>query len=310
MNDAIVIRPLRETDADAVVALFSEVASVEPRLGPITMSQWQRFATLPQNYGCRDFRIAEQNGHLIGLAESSRRVQGTHASRFLKIVVTPKARRQRIGLRLFDDVMAIDEPDGDISVMALVSPQWHAGMAFVSALGFAHTESEISMKCIEPMAPPRNNASDRTIERAGDASAHAAEVARIHNMAYAADASFSPYSPAEMSRVLDDYELWTASEDGQLAGFCMTEPGHDSLWIESVAVDPAKQGRGIGKALIYRALDAHAVSLNYPCWLNTSSKALPALAMYRQIGFRPQHETCRFSASRGQLLAARARRFG
>ena len=309
MDDTVVIRPLRETDAEAVVALYAEVAAVEPRLGPISLSQWQRFTKLPQNNGCRDFRVAELDGRLVGLAESSLRIQGTPGLRFLKIVVMPGVRRQRIGLRLFDEVLALDDPDGDVLVKTLVSPEWHSGMEFVSALGFAHLESEISMRCTEPMEPVPA-AGRVAVERAGDATPYAADVARIHNLAYAADASFRPYLPEEMALVLDDYELWIVSADSQLAGFCLVEPEHDTLWIESIAVDPARQARGLGKTLLYHVLDAHAVSINYPCWLSASSKNPMALSMYRHLGFKPQHETCRFSAIRRELIAARTRRFG
>ena len=310
MDEAIVIRPLRETDAEAVVALYAEVAAVEPRLGPISLSQWQRFTKLPQNNACRDFRVAERDGDLVGLAESSLRIESKPGARFLKIVVAPSARGRRIGLRLFDDVLAIDDPNGDISVMTLVSPEWQAGMAFVAALGFSHVESEISMKCTEPMPPAEGNIAERVaIERAGDAAPYAADIARIHNRAYATDASFRSYSAPEMAAIIDDYELWIVWHDGQLAGFCLVEPEHDSLWIESIAIDPARQARGLGKSLLHHVLDAHAVSFNYPCWLNASSKNPAALSMYRHLGFRPQHEACRFSATRRELIASRDRRF-
>ena len=309
MGEATVIRPLRETDAEAVVALYAEVAAVEPRLGPITLSQWQRFTKLPQNNSCRDFRVAEQDGDLVGLAESSLRTEGKPGARFLKIVVAPRARRQRVGLLLFDDVLAIDDPNGDIAVMTLVSPEWRAGMAFVAALGFSHIESEISMKCTEPMLPDEGNIAERVaIERAGDATPYAADIARTHNLAYAADASFRPYFPPEMAAIIDDYEVWIVWNEGQLAGFCLAEPEHDSLWIESIAIDPARQARGLGKALLSYVLDAHAVSVNYPCWLNASSKNAAALSMYRHLGFRPQHEACRFSATRRELVASREQR--
>ena len=63
MDERIGIRPLRETDAEAVVELYARAATVEPRLGPITLAQWQRFTKFPQNHAGRDFRIAEQDGH-------------------------------------------------------------------------------------------------------------------------------------------------------------------------------------------------------------------------------------------------------
>lgn len=309
MDDGITIRPLRETDAEAVVALYTRAAAVEPRLGPVTLPQWDQFLKLPQNRGGRDFRVAERNGRLIGLAESSLRDQGAHHSRFLKIVVAPEARRRRIGLALLDDVLAIDT-EADLPVQTLVSRDWPAGMAFVAVLGFAHIESEIGMKCVEPLQPSRTLAAARaSIERISDVTVCAAEVARIHNAAYASDAAFRLYSPEEMAQVASESEVWIASEDGQISGFCLTEPEQNSMWIESVAVDPARQGRGLGQLLVYQTLSAHEVSAEHPCWLNVSSRNAAALKIYRRLGFRPQHETCRFSATRADLIASRERRF-
>ena len=160
MDDGITIRPLREADAEAVVELYAKAAVVEPRLGPVALPQWDQFLKLPQNRGGRDFRVAERNGRLVGLAESSLRDQGAHQSRFLKIVVAPEMRRRRIGLALFDDIIAI-ETDPDLIVQTLVSSDWPAGMAFVSAFGFVHLESEIGMKCVEPLQPARTLAAAR-----------------------------------------------------------------------------------------------------------------------------------------------------
>jgi ribosomal protein S18 acetylase RimI-like enzyme len=309
MDDAITIRPLRETDAEAIVELYARAAAVEPRLGPVTLPQWQHFIRLPQNRGGRDFRVAELDGRIVGLAESSLR-EGTRRSRFLKIVVVPEFRRRRIGLALLDDVLAIDGSDDEIAVQTLVSRDWQAGMAFVSMLGFAHVESDISMKCMEPLEPARTLAAARaTFERTSDVTGHAAQVARIHNAAFASDASSRLYSPTEMAQVLNGSELWIAVEDDQVSGFCVAEPVQNSIWIESVAVDPARQGRGLGQTLVYQVLIAHGVSTEHPCWLNVSSRNAAALKIYRRLGFRPQHESCRFSAVRRELIASRHSRF-
>ncbi len=290
MDHAITVRPFREADAEAIVELYARAAVVEPRLGPITLPQWQHFTRLPQNRGGRDFRVAEHGGRMVGLAESSLRAHGATRFRFLKIVVAPEARRRGIGMALFDDVLGIDGADDDIAV--------------------AHIESEISMKCVEPLEPAHSLAAARaTIEQVGDATSHAAQVARIHNLAFASDAASRRYSPEEMMQVLNGGEVWIVSEDEQVSGFCLAEPERNSTWIESVAVDPARQGRGLGQALVYRVLTAHDVSPERPCWLNVSSRNAVALKIYRRLGFRPQHETCRFTATRRELLALRDHRF-
>jgi ribosomal protein S18 acetylase RimI-like enzyme len=308
MDDGIGIRPLLDTDAEAVVALYARAANVEPRLGPITLAQWQRFTKLPQNHGGRDFRIAEQDGHPVGVAESSLRIQGDIPSRFIKIVVAPEIRRQRIGLRLFDELLAIDGQASDVSLQALVNPEWQAGVAFVTSLGFTHVESEIDMKCMSLIAPAATR-SAAGIERVRDATAYATEVARIHNAAYGGEAGFTPHSAAEMATVLAEYELWIALEAGRLAGFCMAEPEPDLVWIESIAVDPIRQAAGIGTALAWRALEANDISADHPGWLNVSSTNAPALAIYRRLGFQPAHATRRFAAPRSDIVASRGRNF-
>jgi ribosomal protein S18 acetylase RimI-like enzyme len=305
MGNAITIRPFRETDAEAIVELYARAAAVEPRLGPITLPQWQDFIRLPQNRGGRDFRVAEQGGRLVGLAESSLREQGAMRFRFLKIVVAPEARRRRIGMALFDDVLGIDGADDDIAVQTLVSRDGQAGMGFVlpSALPIS-VRNQHEVRGAARAGP--HLAAARWRELAGDVR-HATPVARIHNAAYASDTASRRYSPEEMMQVLNGGELWIASEDGQASGFCLAEPEQNSMWIESVAVEPARQGRGLGQALVYRVLTAHGVSTEHPCWLNVSSRNAAALKIYRRLGFRPQHESCRLTATRRELIALRER---
>ena len=240
--------------------------------------------------------------------KSSLRIQGDIPSRFIKIVVAPEIRRQRIGLRLFDELLAIDGQASDVSLQALVNPEWQAGVAFVTSLGFTHVESEIDMKCVSLIAPAATG-STAGIERVRDATAYATEVARIHNAAYGGEAGFTPHSPAEMATVLAEYELWIALEAGRLAGFCMAEPEPDLVWIESIAVDPVRQAAGIGTALAWRALEANGISADHPGWLNVSSTNAPALAIYRRLGFQPAHETRRFAAPRSDIVASRGRNF-
>jgi ribosomal protein S18 acetylase RimI-like enzyme len=87
-------------------------------------------------------------------------------------------------------------------------------------------------------------------------------------------------------------------------GFCHIELDPQSVWIESLAIDPAYQKQGLGAALAYRALKAHGVGEGRPAGLNVSSKNGAALEVYRRLGFLPQREKCRFGANRSDLIAA------
>ena len=162
--------------------------------------------------------------------KSSLRIQGDIPSRFIKIVVAPEICRQRIGLRLFDELLAIDGQASDVSLQALVNPEWQAGVAFVTSLGFTHVESEIDMKCVSLIAPAATG-STAGIERVRDATAYATEVARIHNAAYGGEAGFTPHSPAEMATVLAEYELWIAWTPDGWPDFAW--PSRSRIWCGS-----------------------------------------------------------------------------
>jgi mycothiol synthase len=309
MTNAVNIRGLEDADAEAVVALYARAGSVEPGLGPVPLADWQRFTKLPQNNGCQDFRVAQRDGQLIGLAESSLRDQGQRQVRFFKLIVDPVARRQGIATALLDNLLAIGNSAESLSLQTLVSSRWESGTAFMSAFGFTHLESEITMRCecLVQLAP-RASTEGVAFEQVSNNARYAGDVARIHNAAYAADVSFRPVSPEEMKAVLDRDDLWIARADEGVIGFCHLQPEADIVWLESIAIAPASHNRGLGSELAYRALLSNNVRADHPALLNVSSKNDAAIAVYRRLGFVPRHETLRFSASRGQVLTSLARR--
>jgi ribosomal protein S18 acetylase RimI-like enzyme len=111
-----------------------------------------------------------------------------------------------------------------------------------------------------------------------------------------------------MARTIETGVLWTVSESGRVLAFCHLEPEPELVWLDSIAVDPDCQARGLGKALAYRALEAEGPSPHRPAQLNVSSKNLAALAVYRGLGFAPNSEKRRFAATHADLAAALARR--
>jgi mycothiol synthase len=303
------LRRLEDADAEAVVALYATAGSVEPGLGPVPLADWQRFTKLPQNNGCQDFRVAERGAQLIGLAESSLRDQGHQKVRFFKLVVDPATRRQGVATALLDNLLAIENSAENLSLQTLVSSRWDSGIAFMSALGFTHLESEITMRCECLVQPPtRASREGVAFEKASDNGRYADDVARIHNAAYASDVSFRRFSPEEMKRTLDGDDLWIALEGKNVIGFCHLQPEADIVWLESIAIEPTSHNRGLGSELIYRALLSNNARPDHPGLLNVSSKNASAIAVYRRLGFVPRHETLRFSASRGLVLTSLARR--
>ncbi len=71
----------------------------------------------------------------------------------------------------------------------------------------------------------------------------------------------------------------------QIAGFYIGEliAGEASLF--DIAVHPAQQGKGIGKALLNHFLDEAERRQATDCWLEVRASNQKAIALYQQLGF-------------------------
>jgi ribosomal protein S18 acetylase RimI-like enzyme len=302
------IRPLCEQDTDGIISVYERAGAVDPEIGPIPRVAWQRFVKMLQNQNGRDFRVAERDGRIVGIAESSLRDQGSRKVRFLKIVVDPAARRQGIASTLLTELLAIDESSDNLLLQSLCSPSWPSGLAFLKALGFAHIESELTLRCLRLIAPTVTTPTVLSIYQIAKPEDQAADVARIHNDAYRSDVAFRHYSPEEMVHVLKDGDVWLAAVGGHTVGFCHLECEPEIVWLESIAIDPTYQRRGLGRLLAYQALKAADICPARPAELNVSSVNRAAIQLYGLLGFEPNRERCRYAASHGQVAALLAHR--
>jgi ribosomal protein S18 acetylase RimI-like enzyme len=109
------------------------------------------------------------------------------------------------------------------------------------------------------------------------------------------DAAYSRYvprigrSPAPMTA---DYEtrvaageVWVGDADGRVIGVLVIRPSGDALELENVAVDPAQQGRGHGRALVSFA-EGHARELGLAAVeLYTNEVMVENLQLYPRLGY-------------------------
>lgn len=112
---------------------------------------------------------------------------------------------------------------------------------------------------------------------------------RLTRAAYGAYVPLIGREPAPMSAdhaaLVEAGEVRVADVDGVVAGALVTRPQKSSLLLESVAVDPAHQGRGIGRALIADA-EQQAVDLNLAAVeLYTNAAMTTNLALYPHLGY-------------------------
>jgi ribosomal protein S18 acetylase RimI-like enzyme len=109
------------------------------------------------------------------------------------------------------------------------------------------------------------------------------------------DAAYALYVPrigrapapvsADYRALVDAGEVWVGVSDGQVVGLVVIRPAGDVLELENVAVEPARQGRGYGRALISfaerraRALGRSQVTLY------TNEAMVENLRLYTRLGF-------------------------
>jgi len=303
------IRPLSADDETAVVEFYRRTHQDDPTVGAISVAGWRHFAAMSHNQGGRDFRAAwagdrardRARGRVDGVATTSQRARAEPWIRHFRIVVEPAWRRRGIGGALLRALADLDAPH-PVLLQTLCPQDWLAGAAFLETAGFAPVENEIDMECAALIAPPRPGTWE--MRRLAEPQALAEPIAALHNRAYAGTPSFVELGGGEMAELLAEGELWVAECRGALVAICHLEPEGAKLRLESLAVEPAWQGRGAGPALAYRALTEAGAGAERAACLSVSDRNPPALRAYARLGFRAVFSSTRYRADRAQVLAA------
>jgi GNAT superfamily N-acetyltransferase len=112
-------------------------------------------------------------------------------------------------------------------------------------------------------------------------------------------ASYAPWVPLigrEPGPMADDFaariaagQAWVVEQDGTLLGALVIEDTPTGLMVDNVAVAPAAQGSGLGRALMAFA-QAEAARRRHPrLWLYTHEKMVRNIALYARLGFVETH---------------------
>ncbi len=110
------------------------------------------------------------------------------------------------------------------------------------------------------------------------------------------DAAYAPYVPRigrKPAPMLDDHaarvrdgQAWVFEANGAVAGVAVLLDEADHLLLDNVAVDGARRGTGVGRALL-EFTEAEAVRRGYgEVRLYTNVMMTENVALYRRIGYR------------------------
>jgi len=117
----------------------------------------------------------------------------------------------------------------------------------------------------------------------------AAAIAACVHRAYAKYEGRLPRAPkpvlADYTAVVRNSPTWLLEDDGQCVGVLVLVPKADHLLLENVAVDPAHQGRGLGRLLMDFA-EAEARRLGLPeVRLYTNALMTENVGLYTARGY-------------------------
>ena len=83
-----------------------------------------------------------------------------------------------------------------------------------------------------------------------------------------------------------DAAVWLAITDEEVVGFAATRTlDNSTLELAGVIVDPAQTGRGVGKALVRHAIDAHGRTRVAQIIVRTEPTNARAIGFYQSLGF-------------------------
>ena len=95
---------------------------------------------------------------------------------------------------------------------------------------------------------------------------------------------------ADYPALVDAGEVFVAHESGTIAGLIVLIRKPDHLFVENIAVDPERQSRGVGRALLTYADQAAREAGLIELRLYTNAAMTENLAIYPHLGW---HETGR-----------------
>jgi ribosomal protein S18 acetylase RimI-like enzyme len=143
--------------------------------------------------------------------------------------------------------------------------------------------------------------------------ATSADVPRLTALVRAAYGGYVERLGGPPRPMLDDYatvvrrgRVTVAERDGELAGLVVLDVDDEGFVVDNVAVDPAHQGHGVGKALLKHAEAAARDAGFDSIHLYTHEKMTENQALYARVGYveyaRRQHGSDRLVYLRKRLV--------
>ena len=282
---ALLTRGLTPADAEAFAASLERAIAAGELRG----------SSSPQGEHLAVWSLAEPQ--LVGVAELDGTLAGWVHPEVKALVVEPAFRRRGVGRALVEHGLQMEALRQRPNLLLGVVPGEEPGQAFLVATGFEQHSIlwDLELPAATSSAPPAwpEGVTTRPIAFATDRLAFI----RLFNAAFAdhatplqMDEGRADEPPQELPWKEED--LLVAEQDGELIGFCATEPKRrpdgsvepeGEIW--TIGVRPDRQGAGLGRQLLrwgvqhLRGLGVETVNLS------VNGRNPRALGLYEAEGF-------------------------
>lgn len=283
------IDPYTADDAPLIEQFYDGVHARDPSVPRMLRASWEAMTANQIFRGGADYRLAREDGAIVGLLTSGIIAAPDGSARHMRIVVDPRARRRGIATQLLD-VARGQLIDGAPPVLQCMCPaEWRAGALFLRARGFVPVHEELDMELSAPFPAAHPPPAGASLQPAAD-EVPWETLTELHNQAYEGAFGFAPIATDDFRGLFTwgDPLLLLAREGDRVVGFChsLVEDDGKTYCIESLVVSTAWRRRGLGRALITAALRDGERRQFSRARLNVDAVNRGARALYESVGFR------------------------
>ncbi len=283
----MITRAFDPNDDARVVDLYARLHADDPTIDALDLDRFRALCAFAIFDDGRAFRVALDEGRIIALLtvgkmESPR--DGGMVWR-TRAFVDPSFRRRGIASSLFDAVERDARAERAVTLEAFVLSSWTAGRAFAAKRGFElHVHDLFLSRSLEPFeATAPCGISIRAFRGDRDAPI----IAEIANATLSRDVGFSPENAKSIAGYVahPGCAIFLAEQEGAALGFCHTDVRGRVGYVQAIGVLAKSEGRGIGAALLSRAIETLRVRDVERIELCTEKNNERAQRLYARAGF-------------------------
>jgi mycothiol synthase len=277
-----VLRPLRESDADEVVAVYRRAFGDARPIDAAEIGSWFRNPEIEPDA----LRVLEVDGRVAGYGDLE--------------IANDEVALEVAAPGYWDVFLEWAEESARAAAVARVRTQTYSARELVDAAtrrGYRLWRSAFTMQIELGDLPPEVRPTPVGIEVCGYRDGDAEVLRQALDEAFAVNPFFHAATPSYFREFYlgargFDPALWLLAWDGtELAGFVLAFPEHlgDKAlgWIGSIGVRPRWRGRGLGESLLVGAFcELHARGLRTVGLGVDSSNETGALRLYERVGMR------------------------